>query len=101
VLSPGDTDVDFISASAAMAHIIGIGRGKLAPPSLMLTMRRVQLPTPWRRSARACAFLIAAMRASSYLVGLVDLEARAVDLVGPVRRRCQHLADPGQVAHLR
>src|SRR3954468_16708019 len=45
VLSPGATDVSLAKpASAAIARIMGIGRGKLAPPSLMLTMRRTFRP---------------------------------------------------------
>ena len=46
VVSPGATDVSFsIMASDAIARIIGTGRGMLAPPSLMLTMRRTFRPS--------------------------------------------------------
>ena len=46
VVSPGDTEVSLAKpASAAIARIIGIGRGTLAPPSLMLTMRRTFKPS--------------------------------------------------------
>ena len=45
VLSPGATEVSLAKpASAAIARIIGIGRGTLAPPSLMLTIRRTFRP---------------------------------------------------------
>jgi len=43
--SPGDTDVSFSLESIAIARTIGIGRGKLAPPSLMLTIRRTFRPS--------------------------------------------------------
>ena len=46
LLSPGATEVSFaIMASLAIARTIGIGRGRLAPPSLMLTMRRTCRPS--------------------------------------------------------
>ena len=46
MLSPGETEVSLaIPASAAIARIIGIGRGNPAPPSLMLTTRRTRMPS--------------------------------------------------------
>ena len=46
VFSPGATEVSLAKpASAAIARIIGTGRGMLAPPSLMLTIRRTFRPS--------------------------------------------------------
>ncbi len=46
VVSPGATEVSLlITESEAIARIIGIGRGKLDPPSLMLTIRRTFRPS--------------------------------------------------------
>ena len=46
VVSPGATEVSLaMPASADIIRIIGIGRGMLEPPSLMLTMRRTFKPS--------------------------------------------------------
>lgn len=45
VLSPGETEVSLAKPSAAIARTIGIGRGTLVPPSLMLTIRRTFRPS--------------------------------------------------------
>src|SRR5690606_23093367 len=65
VVSPGDTGADSMRASIAMVFIIGIGGWK-PPPSLMLTILRTRRPSDCAYiSARACACLSAAWRASS------------------------------------